>query len=464
MSYRSILVAVLALLPLCPIQAQTLPLAVRNPNVDLEKLTVEFDVLNTSTKPVHSWLMTVNIKAKNQAGETWLPAGIEFTSDACGRGAGELGPMQVRHCACPLPFAATEGTSAEADVQISALLYSDGTAEGDLAFLDSVIRGRRNRLVALQHWQERFREASKAPAPSLQLKSFAKMLFGADPDFPAEILYDSTAMREQKNLQAQLAPMLEAAADHPSAAYDFVSRLSQMFEQRIREAIEQCKAFPAPPKPYAQPAGSAGYPVENMTSGFRVVKGEVERDGAYRLVLKNYYEKEIVEYALSQRQSGEIMLTSRNLRDTAAGQAIAPQTLTEIRCGMLQDSDPPLEISCVIFRDGTSDGDQEITRVLNESWAGRLAEANRILPRLRALVEIPEAETIAAIESLIADLGTHDQEELDLDHSLYYAMGIRQQRQAFARELQEIAKQGPSTCKTRLSSLIRRFARVIAGD
>jgi hypothetical protein len=458
MNPRLLLALGLLMLPCRPLLfAQAPSLTVNNVRMDREKLTIDFDVSNQSAKAIHSWLITVSIKAKNFNGDIG-PASIGLTSESCGDPNDPLESRESRRCVAPLQFPDPDISLLEADVQIAGCLFEDGTAEGDLVLLDWITAERKIRLQTLRYWQDRYQEAGKEAFPLAQLRSFDKMLFSSDPAMPADLRYDSTAMREQKNLQLQVTTLIQAVEAGTSSAARSNAKLSTMFEQRIQEAGDQVRVFPAREKSFAAPVRAAPlHEVENLTSGFQVARAERELDGTFRLVLRNYYEKEIVEYALSLRQAGNVMLISKSLRDTTVGHAIAPGTASEIRCGVLLDTDPPLEISAVIFRDGTADGDPAIIQALNDSWAGHLVEMARALPLLRALARLPESEIAAGAGSLIADLSAKELGEADFDHSVHFAMGMRQQRQALARELKELTKQDAQAYKLGVITLIRRI-------
>ena len=456
-----LIVVAFGLLVTLPVRAQTTTaLVIHNLALDHEKHTVDFEAVNQSDKPVRSWLMRVAIKMEIPPGETW-PATLVLTSEACTHEAGaQLAPGQTRSCSAHLEIGEPDIILLEADAKITAVLFEDGTAEGDLHLLDFIINERRMRLGALQYWQERFQAARKAASAIEQIRAFEKMLFSGDPLIPDELLCDSTAMRERRNLQSLVSNLIQGIENHGFDATAASANLAVTLQQKIQETLAQSRSFPSGERPYAPPLVVAlKHPITNLTSGFHLVRAEEEGDSLVRLVLRNGYDKEIVEYALTLRQPNDLMLISKSYREAVAGHAIAPGTVAEFRYDALLDTDPPLEIACVIFRDGTADGDPAAIQKLNDTWAGRQAEAARVVPLLRAIGVLPEPEMAAATDRLIAHLEAQNPEEPDADRSISLVMGMQKERQMLIRDLQQLRKQNPSPYKAELIGLTERLAQ-----
>jgi hypothetical protein len=346
-------------------------------------------------------------------------------------------------------------TLLEAAVRITAAIFEDGTAEGDLRLLDSIIERRRITLRTLQYWQGRFQEARKGASGINQLKAFAKMLAGADPGIPPELLSNSSAILEREALATQVSNAIQQVDSRRMTASAMVGLLTTMFQERVEGAEKASQAFPPRDKPYASPTSAVPmHAVANRAARFQVVKLE-EQNERLHVVLRNDYDKEIVEYALIQRRPSGDSMSVKDLRSAPAGQAIAPGAIAEITRGVWREGDPPLELACVIFRDGTGDGNPATVQKLTDRWAGERAEAARVVPLLRAMAELPESATGAAIDKLIADLQAAQPAP---DQSADFAMGIQQTRQVLAAELQSLRGRPPSSYKAELTSLIARYA------
>jgi hypothetical protein len=381
---------------LAPLAAQQpAALAIRNIRFDAKKATVDFDVANQTAKPVHAWLVTVALS--NPAVPEWRGTSL-VTPRNCSPATGP-----VRHCQADVDFGDGDAGRLEPEVRVSAVLFEDGTAEGDLRLLQSEIDDARIRLRALEYWQGRFKEES----------SLAKAFEGTPPD----IAYTSAAINER-----EIVELLATKATTP--------QIAAILEQRVNAAVEQTMLFPARDTPYAPPEAVASMrPITNRTPRFRIVSEE-EHDGQLRLVLRNGYDKEIVAFAFTQRQpDGRIMRSS-------AGHAIAPGALAEFRYGAVAEGDPP-ELACVIFRDGSADGDPVVVQKMRDGQAGRKAEEDRILPLLRAIANLPASERAAATRKLIADLEAHAREQPDAEHSIDFVLGEQAERESVLRDLRD---------------------------
>jgi hypothetical protein len=374
---------VITLLVACLAAQEPAALAIRNLRFDPKKATVDFDVLNQSSKAVHAWLVTV----------------------ALGKGTSVLNPRNCSpagHCQADVDFGQGGATGLEPEVRVSAVLFKDGTAEGNLKLLQSEIDGARIRLHALEYWQGRFKEE-----PSL-----TKAFEGTPPD----IAYSSAAINER-----EIVELMSAKAATP--------QIAAILRQRVNNALGQTRLFPAHDPPYAPPEAVASTRgIANRTPRFAIVSEE-EHDGQLRLVMRNGYDKEIVAFAFTQREAeGRIMRSS-------SGHAIAPGGLAEFQYGAVPAGDV-LELACVIFRDGGADGDPAVVQKMRDGWAGRKAEKARLLPLLRAVASLPAPERDAATRKLIADLQAQPQEQPDAEHSIDFVLGEEAERKSVLRELQ----------------------------
>ncbi|MFI5176418.1 MAG: hypothetical protein ACHQKY_16280, partial [Terriglobia bacterium] len=280
---------ILSLLPFLSLNAQdSTALVVQNLKIDPKEVTVEFDVVNQSTKPIRAWMMTVTTK-KNKplsanSGEVAPPGGfwtanLLTTSESCPEESTKsLAPSQSRHCSDHVEFGEPEATLLDASVRFTAVLFEDGVAEGDLKRIDSAIRERQMHLRSVRYWQERFQEARKAPTPMDQLKAFEKTLSGPDPSIPQDLLYDSIAMSERKSLQFQVSSLIQQVGTRGVDAGGMIQMLDGMIQRQVRQATESSRVFPPGDIPYGPPDTVA--PVQsivNRTSNFHLMKTE-ERD------------------------------------------------------------------------------------------------------------------------------------------------------------------------------------------
>jgi hypothetical protein len=374
-------VLILLLAPL--VAEEPAALAIRNIQFDAKKATVDFDVVNDSRKPVHAWLVTV---ARGNGTSTLTPRNCSPTA----------------HCRADVDFGESGAGQLKPEVSVSAVLYEDGTAEGDLKLLQSEIDDAQIRLRALEYWQRRFKEEHSLP----------KALAGTPPD----IAYTSAVMNER-----EIVELLAAKAD-----------IAAMLDQRVQAAADRCRLFPAPATPYA-PADTAvsARAIANRTAQFPIVREE-EHDGELRLVMRNDYDKEIVSFAFTQQQADGKMMRS------SSGHTIAPGALAEFQYGEVPVGQT-LELACVIFRDGSADGDPAVVQKMHDGWAGRKAEKDRILPLVRAIADLPVAERAAAAAKLIADLQAHPQEQPDAEHSIDFVMGEQAERKMVLLDLRSFS-------------------------
>jgi hypothetical protein len=147
-------------------------------------------------------------------------------------------------------------------------------------------------------------------------------------------------------------------------------------------------------------------------------------------------------------------------RDLPIGHGIVPGEVVEFNWGLVRKGDSPIEILCVIFRDGDGDGDPKTIQELNEVWAGHLAEKTRALPLLQAIAVLPEEDMGAGIDQLMADLQKRPSQENDSDHSDRFITGMNQERQVLVRDLQRVREQKDPRYKTELTRIIEHYHAV----
>lgn len=347
------------------------PLVVRNVRFDVKKMVVDFDLSNASAKPVHAWLIDV---AAGDLTSRMTPQNCRVLAE------------QSWHCTASVDSA--RGTPA---VRMNAVLFTDGTATGNLKMLQAEIDDASLRLRAIESWQKDFHET------------------------PPDIAYTSAVMTEREIVE------LFAAKETPA-------QVAAMLQQRANLARDRVRLFPAHDPPYAPPeAVRSTRTIANRASRFPIVLQE-ERTGRVRLVLRNDYDKEIVAFAFIERQpDGRLMRSS-------SGHTVAPGGLREFDYGPM---DNPVELACVVFRDGTADGDPAVVQKVRDGEAGRKAEKARILPLVHAVANLPASARAAAVDKLIADISAHPQEQPDADHSIDFVLGEQAERKTVLRELRD---------------------------
>ena len=229
-------------LTLLPLSAQsTTALAVRNVVLQQDESYVEFDVANQSSKPVHAWTMAISAKRSGTP-----PAEVEYllTSESCLRdAAGPLAAVGIRHCSVSLRSAA-EGPTLDVTPRVTAVLFEDGSAEGDTAVLDRQSTERALRVRARRYWLDRFQEASAAPTPADQLRKFGEMVRAAQVNAPPDLAGDSMFLRETRWLERQVSNALQQEETHNLDAGTIWRGLGAELERRLGVAQDAAALFP----------------------------------------------------------------------------------------------------------------------------------------------------------------------------------------------------------------------------
>jgi hypothetical protein len=429
--------AALLLVPLAAASAQPpLALTVRDVKIDATAGIV-FDVFNRSTQPVHAWTMTVSFLRKISSGQV-VPTNL--LSHSCEED-GLLGPGETRHCVAPVSID-NPGSFSEPAVRITAVVFEDGAAEGDLALLDAKTREIQMCLRAARHWRQRLEETRSRGTPPDQLRAFEQMLAGADSSVPADLLYDETALQYRNGMKARLAYTIRSVENGTQAAGSAADSIAQKIQRDIEAAEKRSKAFPPRDRPYAAlPPDPPVHPIVNRTASFRVVKVENQEQGL-RLVLRNEYDREIVQYSTGLHRPTSQSRRTESMRHLPPGMAITPGSLVEARIGPVEDDDPPLEIECVVFRDGSGDGDVAMIQQLNDEWAAHEDVRAKVCPLVRALVGGQQSELPAAIDRLIAKLEAED-EKPAAGRSEVYNRTFRATRVGLTQDLRDL-RAGPA--------------------
>jgi len=230
-------------LTLLPLSAQsTAALAVRNLVLQQDESVVEFDVVNQSSKPVHAWTMAITAK-RNSA-----PPQVEFllTSESCSRDAtGPLGAAETRHCRASLR-SASGGPILEAAPRVTAVLFEDGSVEGDVATLERQAAERAMRVRIRQYWLDRFHEAcAEGVPPADQLKKFAAIVREPGTAQPVDLAADAGFVREHRWVEQFVANAVQQTEAHNLDAGTTVRGMGAELERRVKIAQEAAALFPA---------------------------------------------------------------------------------------------------------------------------------------------------------------------------------------------------------------------------
>jgi len=233
-------------LTLLPLSAQSpTALAVRNLILQQDESYVEFDVTNQSPRPAHAWTMAITAKRSG------AQALVEFllTSESCSREiTGPLAPAETRRCSATLRSASGDPLL-EATPRITAVLFEDGSAEGDLAMIDRQTNERAMRLRARQYWLDRFQEACAAgpsgASPADQLQRFAAMVHTPGPTLPTDLAADSGFLRETRWLDQQVSNALQQTELHNLDAGTTLRGLGADLERRLKLAKDAAALFPS---------------------------------------------------------------------------------------------------------------------------------------------------------------------------------------------------------------------------
>lgn len=229
-------------LTLLPLSAQsTTALAVRNLVLQQDESYVEFDVANQSSRPAHAWTMAVTAKRNG------TPPQVEFllTSESCSRDAtGPLAAAQTRHCSASLR-SASAGPVLEAVARVTAVLFEDGAAEGDVAALDRQSAERGMRVRIREFWLERFKEAcAEGVPPADQLKKFAEIVRAPGAAAPADMAADPGFQREERWVEQQVANAVQQTRTYNLDAGTTLRGLGGELERRVKVAQQAAAVFP----------------------------------------------------------------------------------------------------------------------------------------------------------------------------------------------------------------------------
>jgi hypothetical protein len=229
-------------LTLLPLSAQsTTPLAVRNVILQQDESYVEFDVTNQASKPAHAWTMAIRAKVSGAQ----APAEFHLTSETCSRDAtGPLRASETRHCAISLRQPAAAPTL-DAEPRVTAVLFEDGSTEGDATLLDRQSAERAMRLKARQYWMDLLQQVcATAATPARQLQRFAGMVKTPGASLPAGLASEAGFAREKQWMEQQVSNALQQSETHNVDDATILRGLGADLERRLKLAKDAAALFP----------------------------------------------------------------------------------------------------------------------------------------------------------------------------------------------------------------------------
>ena len=337
--------AAIFLFSLVTVQASTRgALTVRNLSIESGKQQVTFDLANVSAKAVRSWTMTIDYQKKSP--DRGLYSGsMSNTSERCSPSGSPMAPQQSRGCTVSLQSADRAGIIGT-EVTVTAVLFWDGSAEGDLALLDRMAHSRRASTESLEFWIPRLEPALADPTIGEQLQAMQKVLSVADAELPPGLRYDPFAAWERRNLVSQV----DSGLTQPSA-------LVAALKQRLDELRTSADPFPARRgvNPEILPADSLrDWTVVSNTSALRLVAVRESIFGTENreLFLQNVSHKAVTAISVSFDDSHPGSQTETV--DCFPRVCVGPGASHNFT-----DADPrrrTLVIKAVVFDDGTGEG------------------------------------------------------------------------------------------------------------
>jgi hypothetical protein len=390
--------AILALssLALVPFQAHAAgALAVRNVSVDSEKQEVSFEVANVSTKAVHSWIMSIaSTKKRPERGpyaSDLYKADMMITSEGCSRRAGTpLAPGESCQCNGRL-YSGEPATVVNAEVTITSVLFEDGSAEGDVALLDNLARGRQSTRRYLEFWVGQLEPAFAAPTPREQLQAMQKALSAPDSALPVDLRYDPIAARERQGLLSQVTYSLQIL-DTPQVKDPRAQAMGtvQFLKQRLNQMRTAPEAFP--PRRGADltpPTGDLlqGWKTIARTTALQLVavRDSSPSMSSTTFFLQNVSQKLITALKVTFGSDGGTGLLVDCFVSTAP---VCVLPGTSYMLSQANASDHTLAINAVVFEDGTSNGVQRDIDAISFGRLGRMFETERV----RSIVDAADAE------------------------------------------------------------------------
>jgi hypothetical protein len=141
----------------------------------------------------------------------------------------------------------------------------------------------------------------------------------------------------------------------------------------------------------------------NQTSSFTVVGMEKTQHGDIRISLRNDYAKRITAYEISIGSTTTLLDTALSTHDESIAPGVVKEDILSI------DIDPDLQargivIHAVVFDDGTSDGNPDSIKEIEDYRLGEKMQLDHTLRLLDAALNVPDEEVLGAISTAQANL------------------------------------------------------------
>lgn len=193
--------------------------------------------------------------------------------------------------------------------------------------------------------------------------------------------------------------------------------------------------------------------VKNRTRAFKVVG--IERTGQdIKLNLRNDYDKNITAFAISP--VNHRYLVRVDLVDS--DEVIAPQAsyAKEFTLPDSQTNDAIIIIRSVVFQDGTSDGDAEISGRILDNRLGERTQMQRVAALLDETLKSPNAKLPKELYNLkarIRDLPTDSEQGV----SVYFRGGLHSAKENAIRYVENIEQRRSQDKNNDLSQKLREM-------
>lgn len=194
------------------------------------------------------------------------------------------------------------------------------------------------------------------------------------------------------------------------------------------------RASPVPrPENHVKPFKVEDLKITNKTFAFNVRAVEMLNDGLIKISYENGYNKRITGINVSV--GGGRVQTELTVSGDES-HFIAPAATFEKVYAIQEDINQlGITVLSVIFDDGSSDGDQEYIKEMEDYRLGVKMERERVLTHLRRVLSLPDAEVRAALNRLQSEIGNSlpsGQQNTKIDN---VGLGIRNERQRIYREI-----------------------------
>ncbi len=218
--------------------ARDLALAVHNGQLDGR--TYSFELANTSSKPVVGW--TLSVEHRESSGGF---AKQRYEPDSCSLPMPPLPPGGVLRCKVDVNRWDTPPNEPEI-ARITSVLFSDGSAEGNLEELEDTIERHWSTYRECQYWRERVQDLRQQQDLTAALRGLESETHKELPVLPDHDPYSGAALMARLTVGSMISNGLQQIADGRFSAQQVVDSLVKATQ--LREEIEglRAKMFPRP--------------------------------------------------------------------------------------------------------------------------------------------------------------------------------------------------------------------------